>query len=403
MYWVIHTLVLGFLSYVAYKQIKSSFRPIIYWSALALKLAAGICVGLIFHYYYKAGDSLILFEQANELADLPFSGHWKALIADGSYATNNHPRDVFFIKILSVFSEVTGNSYWITSLYLSFISFLASWFFVISVGKLFPSNSVITAIAFLFVPTIVFWSSGILKDTLSSAALIFSVTLLLNVVYLKKSSIVQLIIALISLLILFNLKHYLFIAYILFTGLFIDFHLLKVLPDKIKWVIAIAIMIAAISATQYVHPYLKWERIPKTIVEINNAILGNTAPLDHELIVIEEPTWEAIGLATPKALFTGLFRPSIFDSTISFGLVHRLENFALLILSVFSFLLCFKEKRKVDLALMVSALACICLLATMLALTTPNFGTLVRYRNAFMPFLILITSVLPYDYLTSKR
>jgi hypothetical protein len=403
MYWFIHILILGFLSYAAFKQFKSPFEPLIFWTALVLKMSAGIAVGLIFHFYYGSGDSLVLFEQATKLSALSFTEHLKELAADGSYTTNNQPRELFFIKILSVFASVTNNSYWITSLYLSFLSFITFWFFVITIAKIFPSTKTVALIAFLFIPSIIFWSSGILKDTISSTALIFSTTILLKVIYLKRSSILTIILGLISLIILFNIKHYLFIVFILFSGLFLDLRLLSVVKKKIKWVIAFGIMIAIIGSTQFVHPYFTWNKIPQTILEINETIHENSSYSDPEMVTIDEPTWAAIALATPEALITGLFSPSIFDTTIPFGWIHRIENFILLILTILSILFWIKEKPKVDFTLLVPALVCICLLATMLALTTPNFGSLVRYKNAFMPFLFLIVSILPYQFIITKK
>lgn len=401
-YWFIHILIIGFLSNLAFKRLGSPFKPLLFWSALGLKLSAGIAVGLIFHFYYGWGDSLNFFEKAVELSALNLSDHFNDLVADGSYATNNQPRDLFFIKLLSVFARITGASYWITSLYLSFISFLASWFFVITITRIFPKAKTVAEMALLFIPSIIFWSSGILKDTISSTALILSVTILLKGVYLKKSSILEIILVIISLIVLFNIKHYLFITFILFAGLFFGLHLLRVFKNKVKWIIALGIMIIALASTQYVHPYLTWDRIPQTVLEINKTISENSSQSDQSMISIEEPTWNAIASATPRALFTGLFRPSIFDTTIPFGWIHKVENFILIIISILSILLWIKEKPKVDLTILIPALVFICLLASMLALTTPNLGSLVRYKNAFMPFLFLITSILPYRYITSK-
>lgn len=402
-FWFVHIFLIGFLSYLAFKHLKSSFSPLIYWSALSLKLTAGIVLGLIFHYHYGSGDTLMFFEKAKKMSSLGIIDHFDELISDGSYRTNNHPRTLFFIKILSVFSLLTGNSYWITSLYLSLIGFISSWFFVITICRLFPHISTASTISFLYIPSVVFWSSGIMKDTLSSAALIFLVAILLKVVRLKKTSMIEAIIGLLSLLTLLKIKHYLFITFILFAALVSVFQLVKSLKNRFKWIYALIIITLAIASTQLIHPYLKWDRLPQTFYENNLAILENSLPNSQSSVIIETPSWEAIIQSAPKAFFTGLFRPSLSDTITSFGWVHKLENFILLILSILSILIWMKEKQRIDLALLIPAIACICLLATMFALTTPNFGTLVRYKNAFMPFLFWIVSVLPYEYLNTVR
>ncbi len=401
-YWFIHILILSFLSYFAFKQLKSSFKPIIFWSAISLKLSLGIILGLIYYHYYGTGDSIIFFDKASEMAKLSALEHWYTLIADSSYANNNHPRDLFFIKILSVFAKLTGSSYWIISLYLSFFSFIASWYFVITFIRIYPKYPVVTLISFLFIPSVVFWSSGILKDTISSTALVFSVAILLKGVYLKRSSILEIVIGSILLFLLFHLKHYLFITITLFGALLFSLYLIKSSTKKIRWLFATAIFTITLFTTQHIHPYFKIDRIPQTIFEINKTILENSSTLDQNLVTVEEPTWNAVGRLAPYALFTGLFRPSIFNTTVAFGWIHRIENLILIIFSILSILILIKDKPNVDFELLIPALICISVLATMLALTTPNFGSLVRYRNAFLPFLFLIVSILPHQYLSSK-
>ncbi|MFK7951478.1 MAG: hypothetical protein AB8B73_01430 [Ekhidna sp.] len=401
-YWFIHILVLGALSYLFYQRQHNELSLQLYGAALALKLSAGIILGLIFFYHYGSGDTIAFFEKATQLSNLSISDHLSSLIADGSYATTNHPRDLFFVKIISVITRLNGGSYWITSLYLSFISFVASWYFVVTMCTIFPRIRSVVILSFLFIPSVIFWSSGVLKDTISFAALIFLVAITVKMIYISRRSPLDIFLGLLSLILLLQLKHYLFITYILFAGMSISLHFLAVIKNKMKWIAALVISIVVIGSTQYIHPYLKWERMPQTIVEINTTIADNYTEYDQPNISLD-PTWSSIIKASPEALHTGLVRPSILDQTALFGWVHKIENLLLTILMVLSLLLWLKEKPKLNKTLLIPALLSICLLATMLGLTTPNFGTLVRYKNAFMPFLFLIALILPFRYFSSAN
>ncbi|WP_370089525.1 hypothetical protein [Ekhidna sp.] len=386
-YWILNIALLAGFSYLSFRLVKSTFNPWVFWIALGLKLTAGLILGLIFYEYYGTGDTITFFEAAKSfnLENL-----------------NGQPRTQFFILILRPIVLITGGSYWLSSLWLSFISFVASWYAVIMMISLYPNLRAIISISFLFIPSVVFWSSGIMKDTIAFAALSIIVSLLLVLYERFKIRTVQLLILIIASYMLYQIKHYLFITSLVFAGGLLASMLFKKIKNQWRWIITLSIFIAALSATQFIHPYLEVDRIPWTLYENNSAILEKSDPEDRLNIVIENDSWSAVISEIPTSLHAGLFRPSIFDQTPVWGWVHRVENLILTSLIIMSILLYFKQKPKVDWVLFCSALACILLLAIMLPLSTPNFGTLVRYKNAFMPFLFLISSILPYQYLTSK-
>src|SRR5688572_4842270 len=52
-----------------YWRREKQFRKL-FWAALILKVIAGICVGVIYKYYYTVGDTLEYFYQGTLLSDL---------------------------------------------------------------------------------------------------------------------------------------------------------------------------------------------------------------------------------------------------------------------------------------------------------------------------------------------
>ena len=134
----------------------------------------------------------------------------------------------------------------------------------------------------------------------------------------------------------------------------------------------------------------------------NKAIIEKSDVEDELDIELQTETWSEILSNVPKALHAGLFRPSIYDQTPIWGWLHRAENLVLTILVLMSFILVLKEKPSVDWPLLIASICGILLLAILLPLSTPNFGTLVRYKNAYMPYLFLISFILPYRYIASQ-
>ena len=381
-YWIIHISLLGGLSYLSFRFLKGDFPVFLFWSGLALKLIAGIVLGFIFYDYYGGGDTISFFEFAK----------------NGTQVKNE--RTGFFVTLIRPLVQSTGDSYWITSLWLSFISFLGSWYAVLMLSRLYPSIKNVIAACFLLIPTVIFWSSGVMKDAVAFAAMMPLIALVVKFYLGSRLSILDVILLLIGAFLLLQIKHYLLITILIFGGILTCFSVLKRTNGMWKWPIAIIILIAALYATQFIHPYLKIDRIAWALFENNQAIIQKSDSSDINL-VLADYSWLTILKKIPNALHAGLFRPSILDETPIWGWVHKIENLTLTILLFLTLLLSIKHKPKVDRPLLGASILCILLLVTMLPLSTPNFGTLVRYKNAFMPFLFLLCSILPYRHFTS--
>ena len=400
-YWVVHICIIGGISYLVFRKFHAGIHVYVYSSALIIKLIAGITVGLIFFNYYGQGDTIDFFTKSKSIAALPWRDYLVKLASPSNYSTSGQPRVLFFTKILSFFTFITGESYWLSSMYLSLISFFATWYLVTVFVRLSPQYKPVVIGCFLYIPTIVFWSSGILKDSLAFGALLFAIAATVKLYYLRKISISEFLIFGNSLFVLLKVKHYLLITYILFVGILLFLKLISQ-ASLFSRVVAVIVIAVAIGTTQYVHPYLRFNRIALTLYENNQTIYENSDPENRLDLFLHAPTVAEIVKSTPSAIQIGLFRPSIFDKSTIWGWFHRIENTILAFLFAFSFILYFKLKPKLDTPMINAAAVAILLLATMLALSTPNFGTLVRYKNAFLPFLFMLSSALPYQYLASN-
>lgn len=399
--WIVHIAIILLVSVCFFKTNNGGFSYTIFSLGLVIKLIAGLMVGWIFIYYYQSGDTISFFEEAKKMASLPMKEYVPQLFSSSSYATSAQPRVLFFTKFLSVFALMTNGSYWISSMYLSLLSFFASWYFVITLSKIYSSYNPLFLICFLFIPSIVFWSSGILKDTMAYTALVCTLCVVIKKYFHQKLRPLEWVIALVSLFCLLKVKHYLFIAIILFIGVLLFLKLMISSKAKTK-VLAIPFFILVLLSTQLVHPYLRLDRIVETIYLNNQKIIEATKPENRLDINVPSPEVADLFKAMPAAIQVGLFRPALFDPTPIWGWFHRIENTLLAFLSILSVILYFWLKPKIDIPLVMAASAVILLLAVMLALTTPNFGTLVRYKNAFLPFFFLLGSILPYRYFFSK-
>lgn len=400
-FWVLNIIALVALSLVLYRQVWNELSPLVFSAALGLRILASIIAGLIFYRVYPGGDSTFFYESAKFA--LEDHSIWSIIAGDFSPAGYaRQPRVVFFIQILSVLLALTGGSYWLASLYFALISFAASLFFVVQFARLYPNLKLVAMLCFLFLPSVLFWSSTILKDTISYSALVIVIALILKVFHDSKIKWFELVLGAVCFLVLFKIKHYLLIISLLFAGITLSIYWFKKLSGIWRLVVAVPILVISLGMTQFVHPYLKVGRIPQTIYENNKTIIDKTSHENQLGIVVESPDWKSVLLEIPRSLYAGIFSPTVFEKTPKLGIVHKIENLLMTSLMFLSILSCLRLKPRINWKLVIPSIFCIAVLATLLAMTTPNIGTLLRYRNAYLPFLFLILSILPFQYLTSK-
>ncbi|HYG19779.1 MAG TPA: hypothetical protein VD816_12665, partial [Ohtaekwangia sp.] len=155
----------------------------------------------------------------------------------------------------------------------------------------------------------------------------------------------------------------------------------------ILWVVIFTIPLYAASV---IHPNFYPERFLEVIVSNYESFIEISDPGDAIVYENLQPDAGHILWHTPKALLSGLFRPLLWESQNGLQLVIAMENTVLLICfiaAMASWKYVFRSTYRV---LIFSAIVYIFLLCVFLALSTPNFGTLVRYRVGFLPFFILL-------------
>lgn len=378
-----------------------------FWVALFLKLMAGVSLGLLYQYYYAYGDTITYFEKGSQLAQL-FFDDWVSYFNFLSNSSSvifesgfeRQPRALFFVKIVSFFSIITSGNYWVSSLYFSGASFLAAFYLASIVSRAFEPHKNIIAICFLYFPSTLFWTSGIIKESLAAVALFCLVGLVFNAVSNKKLSVIQLLSIVFSALMLWKIKYYYaavtFTALIAFVATYIVAEKFQVIRST-KWLILltyiISVVILILGVTQ-LHPNLQLENLPGVVVKNYNAFTSISdvgAFIEYENLT---PTFRSILYNSPKAILSGLFRPFLWetDGNILRG-IYSIENLVVLLLLLFNLAYLRSIKNYKNFIMVISILFYVCTLVAFLALSTPNFGTLARYKSLVMPFLLLILMI----------
>ena len=398
---LLHIILISGLAW-RFRRRQSAALKKLYWPALGFKLACGVCLGWLYTYYYSVADTFIYFEDASRVASLArqdVTAYLEFLFlnrgADSVELTFQVPRAVFLTRLTSVFCLLTGDNYWVIGFYFSFISFMASWYLVQTIIRNIPGVGLAAATAFLFFPSLIFWTSGLLKEALSIAALFFITASFLKICFREKISLWEAVVVLLSFVILWNLKYY-YVAVlvpVIFTTLCYRF----LVPGRLEisrsvraflWA---AIFVLPLTLITFLHPNFNADRILDVIITNHHAYQRFS---DHDDVVHFHDlraTPVSMLVNAPWALFSGLFRPLFWEASTLVQFVAGVENTVLLLLFLASLLRFKKIFSSPHQLLVLGLVVYVAMLCVLITFSAPNFGTLSRYRVGYLPFFILIT------------
>lgn len=397
---VFHFIVIFFVSFLFWKKQDKQLR-LYYWPGLVLKLAAGITLGLVYKHHYIAGDTFGFFEDATKLTEL-FWGSPRAyfsFIIGGNESgllsellINSQSRSLFLVKIVSFIAIWTLDNYWLTSLYFSLVSFWSCFLLFQKVSNLYPTTKSAAAIAFLFFPSVIFWSSGVIKESLALASLFILVRIYITLLAKLKASWWEYLLAPISIIIGWNLKYY-WIA--VFIPVSVTTLIIRVVSQRsqlkswIKLPMWVATFLVLCFCVTIVHPNFYVENFLLVLVDNYDQFIRISPPASVVLYTLE-PTWASVILNSPSALVTGFFRPFVWEAYNFLQLAVSIENlflFGMFLTALLKWRLMIESKHRL---LIFSVIIYIVILCVFLALSTPNFGTLARYKVGFQPFLVFM-------------
>lgn len=436
---MLHVLLMSMIT-MGFKEKVSSEKSIdwAYYPALFFKIIMGLLLGCIYHYYYGYGDTLLLFEDGATLAhvaDQDFFHYLNILLSDQELSTALHygqnPRALFFAKFISPVAWFTQGNYWLTSIYFSLLGFFCSWYLCLALVRYYR-QALAVAVSFLFYPSAVFWSAGIIKECVAVGMVCLIVGMMLHIIHQKdvptildifglwgpnhggtksrsrllgrcphrpkctavwlKGS-VRILALLFCGVILWQLKYY--YAAVLFPLVISSMALYRL---RIAFYQKTLMMTGAcgliVLMLSFLHPNLEASRILYALVSTHDMIFEASDAGNVIRYQSLEPTWQRVGYNFPLALVSGLFRPLPGDGYSLLHKVVQLEN-VLLLLSMVTALYCLVRYKKsiAEKQLFFAMLTYVMTLSALLALSSPNFGTLMRYKAVYLPFLVYMCAL----------
>jgi len=385
--------------------------------ALTVKIIGALGVGFIYQFYYDGGDTYHFFNEGtthvyNAFNDSFFKGV-KMLLANGEYDSEiveysnkifwfRDSSSYFVIKCASIFSLLTKNTYSSIAVLFAAFSFAGLWALFNTFYYFFQVLHKQLALAVLFVPSVFFWGSGLLKDTLTIGALGFATWAMINIFFKNNWGIKYWLLLLASFYIIFNVKVYIMICFI---------------PAAIIWIaLDKRESISNFFLRQILGPFLVVMAIAGVYVSMNFIVdkdskysldnLAQTAQITaYDIRYFSgkdagsgytlgdlDGTFASMVRLAPSAVNVALFRPYIWEVKSPIMLLSALESLFLLGLTLW---VLFRSGLWPTLKLISSKpeiLFCFTfsiIFAFAVGVSTYNFGSLVRYKIPMIPFFLM--------------
>ena len=400
---VIHATAAFFWINALRNRVKGAPLAKFFLPALAYRVAMGWLLGYVFLVYYQQGDTINYFRDARELANVAYQQpemYLRTLLGEESLPPElvyaNQPRALFFVKLVSLVNIITYNDYWLSAAYLSFISFGSSWLLANYLSYQFPQQQTAAVIAFLFYPSVAFWGAGILKESVAVAAimLITWITWRILTKNFTTRGLIGLLLLLVSAIwLLWQVKYY-YAGVLLPTLIAVGVAYVFVTSQRpvAALLTFVGCFLLLISAGGFLHPRLQLPHLAQTLVDNHDTIV-QLSENEHIINFSDlKPSCKSLLSNLPRAIASGLFRPLVGEVNTIFGWLVGIENTLLLLLSVDAVVNSWKMRTNyINRLWITAALTYIIILAGLLAFASPNFGSLMRYKVSYLPFLVFLS------------
>jgi hypothetical protein len=385
---------------------------------LFFKIFLGIGFCLVYTFYYGGGDTTGYFRSSEACINLIFKGNFNNYLSllignrtlenwcsfDGSTSFPDYFRDAqafSVVRFTSVFSFFAFMNYFTTTILLDTFAFLGIWKLYMVFTYMYPQYYKRLAIGLLFIPSIVFWGSGILKDcyTLSATGWL---TYNIYMIFIKRKKVfANILIIIINCYIILSLKPYIIVALLpgIFMWAFYD-RTQKIGNKFIRTligpgVVLLSFSLGVLSLSLFGEKLGAYTDI-KSISEKAQIVQQDLTKGEqygknfYDIGKFDASLTGILGKA-PISILTALFRPFIWEARNPVMILSGLEN--TLVLMAFLYIM-FKVglMRMLKIVgneplLFFSFLFAI-IFAFSIGLASANFGALVRYRIPCMIFFI---------------
>jgi hypothetical protein len=394
--------------------------------AFTLKIMGAILLGVIYQYYYKGGDTLNYWHQTqviNSSMDESF-GTWFRLISAQAdiYDVDVYKYTIqlywyggsspeYLISIIgALIGMITMTTYLPTAVIFASLSFIGVWKMAVVFTKLYPRLTKQMALAILFIPSVIFWGSGFMKDAITLTAIGWVTHFFYNIFYENKKIIFNSAFALLFLYIIFVIKSYILMAFLPAALLWgIGLLSYKIKDTRLIMFVRYSLYAASIAGIFLVGGRLQTEMFGEYNVESLGYKSFVTRDYLYRISMEQDgsgytlgdfdPTLMGMLQQAPAGVNVTLFRPYLWEARKPIVMISALESLLYLIFTIVAIVR--NNPIRVIQRILADETLQFCLIFTLVfamavGISTSNFGSLVRYKIPCLPFYTVFLIILFY-------
>lgn len=400
-----------------------------YYRAFYFKIFCVIAYSIITAYYFGGGDTALFYQAIQDFrAALADDFDFFPYIITSSKLDDANPLSPYFMfdnyvgDITYNYMRVAGNFFvpriglFPSLLFFNSYLCICFCFMMFSLGgamRLFktfyyyyPSARRELALAALFLPSVGFWSAGLLKDTICFGCVGFIVYGVLNIFIRKRKIAASVFWVLICSYLLYTIKTYIFLVLLLALVIWLFAETNRLIKDKtLRQVFAFMTFTVGIGAGYFLVQYFTSQDTLKQY-QLDNIVSYAENQRNNYQVVDEmygqQTSYYSVNASNPVSLvFNSIgatfFRPFPWEIKSAAAVLSAIEALGFLILTVYLFFkkgisrpfrFIFKDPR----ILMCFIFAMV--FAVGVGASTANFGSLSRYKIPCMPFYMVMLLLL---------
>jgi len=413
----IYIILLSFLAYLVRPLVTTPETRNYFLPALWVRFFGAIMLGVLYQFYYDGGDTFNYFTHGSRwiweaFLDDPWDGLHLLTTSGGThfpetFEYSQHiwyyrdPNSYFIVRLAAFIDLFTFHTYSATALFFATFSFSGLWAMFSAVAKKYPKNVKWLAIGILFFPSVVFWGSGILKDTVTLGALGWLTWGLVEMIDLKNRKWFIWLVLATSFWLILSIKVYIVICFVPIVFIWVYWDRIISVRNVILRLILAPLLLFVFATSGYMamiqigKTSAKYsidniaERAAITAYDIRYGWGARTGEGSGYTLGNLEGTWLSMIQLMPQAINVSLFRPYLWEINNPLMLIAALESLFVLVCTIWLLIVKGGFVRVFRDPFLVFCLLFVLLFAFAVGVSTFNFGTLMRYKIPLLPFYIL--------------
>ena len=404
---------------VADQHTKRYFLP-----GLGVKIVGALGVGFIYQFYYSGGDTFNYYHDASLVWEAFLDSPYKAFLlitANGEHLPESFeyssrmwffhdPTSYVVVRFAGFFSLLSFNAYAVIACFFAILSYSGLWALYLTFYKLYPRLHKPLAWAVLFIPSVFFWGSGLLKDTLTLAAVGWATYAIYKIFFQREYIWLFSFILWVSCALIYSIKIYILLCFLpaailwIFLAYIGQVHSAALRLVLMPLVLGIAAVLGYLAVVEVGEDSARYslENMAYTAEATARWLTFVSEQQGGSGYTLGDFDYSPMGMLkkTPLAINVTLFRPYLWEVSNPVMLMAALESFAFLLLTLYVFY----KRGLIDTfrAVAGSPFLLFCFIfsisfAFAVGIATYNFGSLVRYKIPLLPFYVAALVVLLSD------